>query len=402
MSANEMTSFSELAQFAGAGRVSLPGETIGYLVLLLADKVAASPCQIHPSGLYLDAHGKIVVRAEGATSDLAEQGLRRLLAWLLGQVRGESPNLRRVADRGSVVGLPHLVSELEAALVPVNRRAGERSLARLARDAQRARACVSRDFAVVSQSSWDEAKSSQGGPSPVGVAALAWGASSQRDLGEPQVEWVEQEVAVTWEPFAHGEPSPEWAEPEEDALTRALPVWEPNATEVEHSQLEDALTRALPVAVLTTYPAPTDRAQTAEAPSLPGGQPGASSLPGLQKLDALARLHLFQSPEPPDEYSTADVPEELTRDLREVDRGKPERLPSSVGRRPFVVEPPSEPDPDRVGPLLESRKAEPFRPSDVGELSEQLVLGPRSLADLYQDLGRMARVDHSPEPPPVG
>src|SRR5690606_16572596 len=115
----------------GYGDASLVGETSGYLILGAAD------CAIHrtesasPDSISLTEDGTVRLEGSPADEDQVERALRALLGQLLQRVRTPSPNLQRVADRRDFRGLLGLVSELEAALVPVNRRAARRTLARL-------------------------------------------------------------------------------------------------------------------------------------------------------------------------------------------------------------------------------------------------------------------------------
>ncbi len=115
-------------------------ESAGYIVLGLADAAARSPRAIAPTDVGIDEQGDVTCApgAVPAPVDVAERRIRRLLGWLLAEARTPSPNLARVAERAGTAGLSHLVVELEAALVPVNRKAARRSLARLFRETTRA------------------------------------------------------------------------------------------------------------------------------------------------------------------------------------------------------------------------------------------------------------------------
>src|SRR5690606_2907292 len=80
----------------------------------------------------------VEVVSEPARPEVQEVVLRQVLGELLAEVRTPFPNLSRVASRDETRGLGSLVTELEAALVPVNRRAAKRSLSRLSRETHRA------------------------------------------------------------------------------------------------------------------------------------------------------------------------------------------------------------------------------------------------------------------------
>src|SRR5690606_26136413 len=92
--------------------------------------------------------GAVKLEGVAADEDYVERALRTLLGQLLQRVRVPSPNLKRVAERRDLRGLRGFVSELEAALVPVNRRAARRALARLCRESQKS-AARARTFAAV-------------------------------------------------------------------------------------------------------------------------------------------------------------------------------------------------------------------------------------------------------------
>jgi len=122
------------------GEAALVGESCGYLVLGAADQVLEAPRAVHFDSVSLTSDGAVALDAVPCSLVEAEQSLRLLLGQLLRFVRTPCPNLRRVADRAESKGLHTLVLELEAALVPVNRRAARRSLSRLVRETARSQA----------------------------------------------------------------------------------------------------------------------------------------------------------------------------------------------------------------------------------------------------------------------
>jgi hypothetical protein len=80
------------------------------------------------------------VQADGvAAAHEAELDLRQLLASLVALSQSTPPALKAAAERGSGGGLGGLASELLAALIPLNHAAARRALARLYREAQKAR-----------------------------------------------------------------------------------------------------------------------------------------------------------------------------------------------------------------------------------------------------------------------
>lgn len=137
-------SLAEIVAAARGGAASFVAESAGYIVLALADgalrSFRTSSAALDAWTARLDEQGDLIAGGPGRmdSEEAVEQGLRQLLAELLRSVRTPSPNLQRVANRDGATGLAHLVVELEAALVPVNRKAARRSLARLCRETRRA------------------------------------------------------------------------------------------------------------------------------------------------------------------------------------------------------------------------------------------------------------------------
>jgi len=119
----------------------LAPETAGYLVLGAADQIAGQPALVdeHRCGVLVEA-GRIVVKPSAPSSQAdAERALRRLLQHLLDASNGSAPALSTVAGLPAKGNVTILISELESALIPVNRGAASRALSRLAREALRAR-----------------------------------------------------------------------------------------------------------------------------------------------------------------------------------------------------------------------------------------------------------------------
>jgi hypothetical protein len=130
---------SEVKRAARAHRAPLAGESAGYLVLALADQVLSAPRLIEARDIQLtDDGGLRVLRGQASSETDAELSLRRALDGLLLVASSGSAALMRASRRVSPVGLPGLVRELEAALIPVNRGAARRALARLSRETARA------------------------------------------------------------------------------------------------------------------------------------------------------------------------------------------------------------------------------------------------------------------------
>jgi hypothetical protein len=127
---------SEVLIAARSGLAAVSSETAGYLVLGTADCLGDVPFGI--ASVYLDEDGALRVdrRAESAGGD-SEAGLRAVLQRLLETGRSPAPALLRVAGAREKRGVRRLITEIEAALIPVNRAAARRALARLHRDVLR-------------------------------------------------------------------------------------------------------------------------------------------------------------------------------------------------------------------------------------------------------------------------
>ncbi len=131
-------------------RAPLAPELAGYLVLELAEGAGAAG-EIDPRYVYVSEEGSVaLVRGPNEASGDPEASLRRLLAKLLETAGAQTPALASVARRKGGAGVAVLVEELEASLIPVNRSAGKRALARLARETKRVTNRVGRNASAPS------------------------------------------------------------------------------------------------------------------------------------------------------------------------------------------------------------------------------------------------------------
>ncbi len=118
-------------------RAPLAPELAGYLVLELAEG-SGNAGEIDTRYVYVSEEGSVaLVRGPNEATGDAEASLRRLLGKLLETAGAQTPALASVAKRKGGAGVAVLVEELEASLIPVNRSAGKRALARLARETKR-------------------------------------------------------------------------------------------------------------------------------------------------------------------------------------------------------------------------------------------------------------------------
>ncbi|WP_437924419.1 hypothetical protein WMF37_36140 [Sorangium sp. So ce291] len=133
----------EVLAAAHARCASLVPETSGYLALAVGDATSRLPLRLDDRAVLLTTEGTVTVRSRGEPVAPAEAArlLRDLLARLLAASAGSMPNLAATArPRPKAEQDPDAVArELEAALIPVNRNAARRALARLARETLRAR-----------------------------------------------------------------------------------------------------------------------------------------------------------------------------------------------------------------------------------------------------------------------
>jgi hypothetical protein len=139
-SANMSVTVGEILVAARARLAALTPETVGYLVLAAADRVCpASPASFEVNDIELDERGSVTVPGiRPAAQDQGEARLRAVLRDLLGIAQSGAPALDRVG-RATEQGSGRLIGEIEAALIPVNRSAARRALARLHRDVARVR-----------------------------------------------------------------------------------------------------------------------------------------------------------------------------------------------------------------------------------------------------------------------
>ncbi|WP_437478724.1 hypothetical protein WME75_30825 [Sorangium sp. So ce1014] len=133
----------EVLAAAHARCASLVPETSGYLALAVSDATSRLPLRLDHRAVLLTTEGTVTLRSRGEAVAPTEAArlLRDLLARLLASSAGSMPSLAATArPRPASEHDPDAVArELEAALIPVNRNAARRALARLARETLRAK-----------------------------------------------------------------------------------------------------------------------------------------------------------------------------------------------------------------------------------------------------------------------
>lgn len=132
-------SVAEILRGAAVQAVPLTGECAGYLVLAAADQALTAPREVDAAELHLLDDGSVRAVGTRACSEVdAERDLRQLLDRLLSSASSVTPALLRAGRRAPGAGMAPLLREIERALIPVNRSAARRALARLEREAARA------------------------------------------------------------------------------------------------------------------------------------------------------------------------------------------------------------------------------------------------------------------------
>lgn len=161
-------------------RVPLAPELAGYLVLEIAEHADPDGGDVDPKSVFVGEEGTVALvkpKRETTTGD-AEASIRAALARLLEASGSQTPALAAASKRKSGAGLTSLAEELEAALIPVNRAAGRRALARLAREVKRVTLGVGRN-ALPSTS--DASAPSRRASSPAQAAPAATAPESPRE-----------------------------------------------------------------------------------------------------------------------------------------------------------------------------------------------------------------------------
>lgn len=116
-------------------QAALPAELAGSLVLAAADALVSLSLRIGPHELVLLEDGTVRVCGGTPADELSsEQSLRELLDQLLLCSSSVTPSLLRASRRPSRGNVAEFVRELEVALIPTNRGAARRALARLYRE----------------------------------------------------------------------------------------------------------------------------------------------------------------------------------------------------------------------------------------------------------------------------
>jgi hypothetical protein len=131
-------SAEDLLEAAEAGRLRLPVEVGAFILLQCVEELTAQPRAFSARDVFLDESGQVRIRAAGPSSEHeATLAATKLLKRLLLASTGASPSaLLSWLERSQSAGrleLEAMRDEVEAALVPLNREAATRLLARFIR-----------------------------------------------------------------------------------------------------------------------------------------------------------------------------------------------------------------------------------------------------------------------------
>lgn len=138
----------EIFAVVASKRVPLAPELAGYLTLEIAETPSAKDGDVDPRHVYVGEEGTVALvrpKKDGEVTGDSEASIRALLGKLLEVGGSQTPALGATAKKKAGGGIGLLVEELEAALIPVNRGAGRRALARLAREVKRVTMGVGRN-----------------------------------------------------------------------------------------------------------------------------------------------------------------------------------------------------------------------------------------------------------------
>lgn len=139
----ESVTLQEVLSAASIRAASLVPETSGYLALAVADASARLPFRLDDALVTLTTEGTVKVARGNLIVPPRESAarVRDVLARLIAHSIGSAPALASASRprAESDEGVDAFIHELETALVPVNRAAARRALARLARETVRAR-----------------------------------------------------------------------------------------------------------------------------------------------------------------------------------------------------------------------------------------------------------------------
>jgi len=424
----------------------LSGECAGHAVLAAADQLLTHPRLLGAADVLIEENGSVRLgQGRAGDAQACDAALRELLDQLLGVAHSGGAGLLRVGRRAATGDLEQLVKELEVALIPANRAAARRSLARLYRETSRAREAGS-----LSDAPWPLLqRRAASAPEPVApepvapepvapepvapVVAVAPESATGEPLGVTEVRWATSRVAPPCSP------------PADVPVAMVDPIGEDLALEVEfelevdvtptpalarHTQpLPEVAPRALhetvPLPPVSPKPMPTNEHETPLEPvlsrrhaGLPGAGGRAPARRDLADIHQTPYLGTLVSPVPvhddrplqawpvPERAPAADT-SALAQEVAEceVDESTTDPAPvvawSEADEQELAEQLPACPalavEP-RVVPLA-PKEPRVFRPSDVEELVERFQTAePDPDPHLLRGLKQLAGITATPPP----
>jgi hypothetical protein len=177
-----------------ARQVPLAAETAGYLLVDLAGVCVSEYLAIDPSAIVVSEDG-VVALVSAAESDepRTEASLRAILGTLLAAGGSSTPALQAMVERPAEGAVAHFVAELEAALIPLNRSAGRRAVARLAREARRVSMGIGRHGALTASAPLEKVPRPSTPPPPQALEEPTLPSALQEPLEVPREEPVRVE-----------------------------------------------------------------------------------------------------------------------------------------------------------------------------------------------------------------
>jgi len=379
-------SVSEILAGAAAQAVPLSAECAGYLVLAAADQSAVSPRRIGAGEVCLLEDGAVrVVGGAAADEGTVERDLRELLGELLFAASSPTSGLLRVQRRTVGNGVGALQRELETALIPVNRAAARRALARLARETARAK---------------EEGRLAE---APLAKPKVAPAAPVAAVVEPPPAAPAAHAVAVAAPPVTR-EAAPVTASPAPVEVTApfVMPPVAPSPREESETVPEPIVRRASFRPPAPPIPAPAlGPAALAEAPPLPAPEPRAvtpvlgTRIDSTDALDADVLVTFSENERtviPEDGELIVLDADGVIENVDSIDLTEPcPPLSESSGAPAVVVEP---------TPLPHLPMPRP-RPSDVDDLIARLTEVPLAVGEVRAGLKRLAGLEPTPPPPPA-
>lgn len=200
----EKVSLTEIIAGARMRHASLVPESAGHLILGVMRAMAGRAVRVDSADVVLDTDGHVIVegQARRVEADEAARWLQDLLAALLEVSQGKSSGLRAVVEE-TCADLEYVLAGVTRALIPINRGAAKRALARLARETLRAKArgVLTQDD-IVEESSRRlpdveaEREADEPQPDPISATAAAVASSTAVPTPLPLTPSVDIDVAL--------------------------------------------------------------------------------------------------------------------------------------------------------------------------------------------------------------